>query len=283
MFKFLKSLFARQKGKRTVVIFNDVGTEESSSYRFKPRNLWFLCTSLIITIIVLVIFAMIFTPLGGFVYNQQQMRESVITMQQQVTALRDSMHARNMQLQNLQHAVFSGQDSLFISDKSGTDTPLAATKASQQITPAYSMLKAVELPESAIAISNILEKPSQFPVEWPVDGTLTRSYNKETGHVGIDIAANKGANFHAIADGVVVGKNWSLNYGYVLYIQHSGGIITVYKHASEVVPEIGDLVLRSDILGRVGSTGIISSGPHLHMEIWANGVPQNPLHYLIKS
>ncbi|HLR76854.1 MAG TPA: M23 family metallopeptidase, partial [Balneolaceae bacterium] len=134
-----------------------------------------------------------------------------------------------------------------------------------------------------ISVSSLLKNPLQFPVEWPVKGTLTREYNKENGHFGIDIAANKGTDFHAIADGVVIGKSWSLNYGYVLYIQHGKGIITVYKHASAIIPEIGALILKGDILGHVGNTGVISSGPHLHMEIWANGLPQNPLHYLIKS
>lgn len=283
MFKFVKSLFARQKGKRTVVIFNDDGTEESSSFRFKPRNLWLLCSSVIVGIIVIVIFSIIFTPLGGFVYNQQKMHESVIAMQQQVAALRDSIKARNMQLQNLQQAVFSGDDSLFQSVEPLAGAASTTENISEQTGHQSILVNEIELPENAVAISNILERSAQFPVDWPVEGTLTRSYSKESGHVGIDIAANEGAYFHAIADGVVVGRNWSLNYGYVLYIQHSDGIITVYKHASEVTPAIGELVLKGDILGRVGNTGIISSGPHLHIEIWANGVPQNPLHYLIKS
>lgn len=284
MFSLIKNLFAKQKGKRTVVIFNDDGTERSTSYRFNPRNLWFLCSFFVIGIVIVVVFLMVFTPLGGFVYNQHQMRESVIVMQKQVAKLQENIEARNMQLQNLRQAVFAGQDSLFPDVQANTAASVQAKDAAYSTAYSnYIVTNGSMLTENAVAISNLLKSPLRFPVEWPVEGTLTRGYNRDSGHVGIDIAANKGTFFHAIADGVVVGKNWSLNYGYVLYIQHSNGIITVYKHAANITPEIGALVLKGDILGRVGNTGIISSGPHLHMEIWVNGVSQNPLHYLIKS
>lgn len=278
MFKFIQKLFSPKKGKRTVVIFNDDGTEESTSHKFKPRNLWLFAATILGSTVVLVVFLMIFTPLGGFVYNQQKLRKSVIVMQQQVAALQDSMNARNMQLQNLRKALFSGKDSVFtaiqpVTEQSGSDLP----QNSYQL----ASLNEFQLPRNDTFVSSLLRIPVQFPAPWPVDGTLTRTYNNESGHYGIDIAADKGAYFHAIAGGVVVGVNRSLNYGNVLYIQHGNGIITVYKHASEIAPEIGDIISRGDVLGRVGNTGILSSGPHLHMEIWANGIAQNPLHYLI--
>ncbi len=281
MFKLIQKLFSTKKGERTVVIFNDDGTDESTSHKFRPRSLWFLAAAFLTSVVVLVVFLMIFTPLGGFVYNQQQMRGSVIAMQRQVTALQDSMMARNMQLQNLRQALFSGEDSVFTPVQSaGASSPVAEVGM-----PAYQFtaINEFQLPDNALLISTLLESGTQFPAEWPVEGTLTRTYNSEKGHYGIDIAANSGEQFRAIADGVIIGADWGLNYGYVLYIQHNDGIITVYKHASEIAPRVGDLVSKGDILGCVGDTGILSSGPHLHMEIWANGIAQNPLHYLVKS
>ncbi len=283
MLKFIQKLFSTKKGKRTVVILNDDGSESYSSHKFKPRNLWLLCISLISGLVVLVVFLMIFTPLGGFVYNQQKMRESVIAIQQQVAALQDSIKARNMQLQNLRMALFSGKDSAFQSLQPATVT--ASPPVNEMPSPVFqfSTVNNFQLPENALTVSKLLKKPAQFPTVWPVEGTLTRSYNSSSGHYGIDIAANKGEYFRAVADGVVIGSDWGRNYGYVLYIQHSNGIITIYKHASEIAPKVGELISKGDILGRVGDTGMISSGPHLHMEIWVNGIPQNPLHYLIKS
>ncbi len=74
-----------------------------------------------------------------------------------------------------------------------------------------------------------------------------------------------------------------MNYGYVIHIQHENGIVSIYKHASSLSKNIGDIVLKGDIVGTVGNAGTQSTGPHLHIEIWRNGVPQNPLMYLVKS
>src|SRR5699024_4551583 len=177
MFTFIKELFSRQKGKRTVVIFNDDGTERSSSYRFKPRNLWILSSSIIIGIIVVVIFLVVFTPLGGFVYNQRQMRESVIAMQKQVAELQESVKARNMQLYNLRQAVFSGEDSLFSAVPSKSKS-LAKSKDdfNSKLSSSQLLKNKIILPENAIAISSLLNSPVQFPVAWPVEGTVTRDY-----------------------------------------------------------------------------------------------------------
>jgi murein DD-endopeptidase MepM/ murein hydrolase activator NlpD len=65
-------------------------------------------------------------------------------------------------------------------------------------------------------------------------------------------------------------------------VQHSEGVITTYKHLSKLNKKEGDLVLKGDILGEIGNAGVLSTGPHLHLEISKNGVPQNPEVYLIK-
>lgn len=74
-----------------------------------------------------------------------------------------------------------------------------------------------------------------------------------------------------------------MNYGYVVHIQHENGIVSIFKHASGLTKEVGDIILKGDIVGTVGNVGTLSTGPHLHLEIWRNGVPQNPMMYLVKS
>ena len=283
MLRFIKKLFSFKKGKRTVVIFNDDGTDESTSHKFKPRNLWLLFLSFFGAVIILVIFFMIFTPLGGFVYNQQNMRKSVVAIQQQVVALQDSIKARNMQLQNLRQALFSGEDSVFTSVQPADNSVDNSFKPTAPQSTSHFNQAAPVIPINNLNVSLLLKSPVQFPAPWPVKGTLTRKFSNKNKHFGIDIAAKSGERFYAIANGVVIGLNWTLNYGNVLYIQHGNGIVTIYKHASEIAVTLGDIVSKGDVLGRVGNTGIVSSGPHLHMEIWANGIPQNPLLYLVKS
>ncbi len=283
MLKLIKKLFSTGDGKQTVVILNDDGSKAYTSHQFSPVNLWILCISILAGLVILVVFLMTFTPLGGFVYNQQKMHDSVVDIQQQVVALQDSIRARNMQLQNLRRVLITGEDSVFISSQAVDSLSNAREfeASSQSQTIRYS--SDFEMQDNSYFISNMLQSASDFPTSWPVEGTLTRRFNSSNDHHGIDIAASSGDSFSAIADGVIIGKNWSMNYGYVLYIQHSNHIITVYKHASHIEKNVGQSVQKGDVLGRVGDAGIISSGPHLHLELWKNGIPQNPLHYLIKS
>lgn len=273
-------------GQRTIVVHDEDSSDGTSSYTFSPKNLWLFTILSVLGIVVLVAFLMVFTPLRGLVYDRPHMRQSVIEMQQQVAALQDSMEARNMQLKNLQRMLFTGESK---SDDSRQKQGNTAFKENTNIegdatgTKQPTFQHEFKLTKETVVISKLLQEAGSFPSQWPVEGTLTRKYGLKEGHYGIDIAAPKGKAFHAIADGMIIGKNWTLNYGYVLYVQHSNQIVTIYKHATEIVPDIGDLVLQGDILGRVGSTGIISSGPHLHMEIWMNGIPQNPLQYIVDT
>lgn len=201
-------------------------------------------------------------------------------MQQRIEALQDSIRAQGMQLANLRQILFSGKKGVF-PDVEPLPAEAKITFGGNQSYAVPVSMDEFKLPHNAMAISKLLQGGGQFPARWPVDGTLTRGFNLKNGHYGIDIAADKGEYFRAVADGVVIGRGWNINYGNVLYIQHRNGIIIIYKHAGKIRPEVGDIVSKGEILGRVGDTGIISSGPHLHMELWANGIPQNPLLYLI--
>ncbi len=130
--------------------------------------------------------------------------------------------------------------------------------------------------------SNVAQNVPSFPSRYPVQGSLTRGYLPDEEHYGLDIATKLNEPVINIADGSVINSSWTINNGYVISVQHGEGVVSNYKHLAKLNKKEGDLVLRGDILGEVGVTGILSTGPHLHFEIWKNGVPQNPEVYLIK-
>jgi len=284
MFEFLKRLFKSQDQDLTFVIFDD-DPESSTSYNFKPSRLWNLFYVSLLTITVIVLLLVMFTPISGLLYNQHdaQLRERVVEVSQKVQALKDSLEARDSQLAEMQQVIAAGDDTAFAIEEDRTVAMQSANQKKSELDFTSGVSNKGMLSQNEIIFSNIFEQAPDFPTDYPVSGTFTRGFNPGNGHYGIDIATKQGTSFKAIADGAVINQDWTINYGYVLHVQHSNGIITVYKHAASVSKSIGDIVLKGDILGTTGDVGVLSSGPHLHLEIWKNGVPQNPNTYLIKS
>jgi murein DD-endopeptidase MepM/ murein hydrolase activator NlpD len=284
MLEFLKRLFKNQDQDLTFVVLDD-DPESSTSYNFKPSRLWNLFYISLLTVTIVVLLLVMFTPISGLLYNRHdaQLRERVVEVSQKVQALKDSLQARDTQLADMQQVITAGDDTAFAVSEGSSVGMQPVNKKRSELDFTSEVSDKGMLSQNEIIFSNIFEQAPEFPTNYPVDGTFTRGFNSENGHYGIDIATKQGTSFKAIADGAVINQDWTINYGYVLHVQHSNGIIAVYKHAASVSKSIGDIVLKGDILGTTGDVGVLSSGPHLHLEIWKNGVPQNPNMYLIKS
>ena len=125
--------------------------------------------------------------------------------------------------------------------------------------------------------------PYTTPSIWPAAGYVSSPYglrfNGTEFHQGIDIAADMGAPIVATADGVVTAAGWNGGYGNMVDVDHGGGIVTRYGHASALAVTVGQQVRRGEVIAYVGSTGR-STGPHVHYEVRVDGQPVNPAGYL---
>jgi murein DD-endopeptidase MepM/ murein hydrolase activator NlpD len=115
----------------------------------------------------------------------------------------------------------------------------------------------------------------------PLDGFISRDFNPEKGHMGIDVVARTGTPVYAAANGYVVFSDYTIDDGYSLIINHSNDYITVYKHCSSLLKRQRESVLQGELIALSGNTGEKTSGPHLHFEVWKNGKPINPKTVLI--
>ena len=287
MLDFLKQLFNKKDRGLTFVIFDDQEPEPSSSYRFRPAKLLYLFYGSLVFVAVLMFVLLKFTWVGDLFFSkaERELRSKAIKIAHRVEDLQDSLAARDAQLAQMKKVITTGKDTTFSINTSRQKVPNKKGQKSSE-PESFSAVKNKSdsiLSKNTLVFSSIFRDTPTFPTNPPLEGTFTRGYNPQKGHFGIDIATGEGTPFKAIADGAIINQSWTLNYGWVLHVQHSDGIITVYKHAKSTSKSIGDIVLKGDILGSAGDTGIMSSGPHLHLEIWRNGVPQNPNSYLIKS
>ncbi len=110
----------------------------------------------------------------------------------------------------------------------------------------------------------------------PLQGLVLKKYDYKKKHYGIDIVAQKNEPIKSTADGTVLLASWTQDSGHVIAIQHRTNLISFYKHNSVLLKKVGDTVKAGDIIAIIGNSGELTDGPHLHFELWHNGVAINP-------
>ncbi len=110
----------------------------------------------------------------------------------------------------------------------------------------------------------------------PLSGIISATYNPRIEHYGVDVVSKKNEPIKSVADGSVIMSSWTQDAGYVIAIQHRSNVISIYKHNSSLLKKEGEFVNAGDVIAIIGNTGELTSGPHLHFELWYNGNPVNP-------
>lgn len=115
----------------------------------------------------------------------------------------------------------------------------------------------------------------------PLRGIVTSTFDRSAGHFGIDIVAAADAAVKSCLDGTVTLASWTTDAGYVIQVQHRNDLVSLYKHNSTVLRKVGDRVRAGEAIAIVGNSGELTSGPHLHFELWRNGQPIDPQAYMV--
>ncbi|MGM0506481.1 MAG: M23 family metallopeptidase [Bacteroidota bacterium] len=286
MWNLIQRLLRFRDREITIVILDNQEPEVTDSFKTGPRQLLryggvLLAVSVLITTLIFYL-----TPLGAFYVQSgdSELRDEMFGIAEQVIALEDSLARRDRQLVDMKQILVQIPDTLFpeMPETEALQEP-EHQEPEQRDEAGRSVESAVEVPrltrEALEALNRDLTVPV-FPASKPVDGSISQMFDRDESHYGLDLAASAGTEIHAVADGTVLFADWTTPYGYVLYLQHRNGYLTVYKHASRLFREVGETVVRGEVLGTVGDRGALSYGAHLHFELWHDGVVQNPQNYL---
>ncbi|MGB2128646.1 MAG: M23 family metallopeptidase [Flavicella sp.] len=114
----------------------------------------------------------------------------------------------------------------------------------------------------------------------PVKGVITQTYDAKSKHYAVDVAVSDKTPVLAVSNGTVLFASWTSDTGYVIVIEHTNNYISVYKHNKVVYRSQGDIVKTGEVIAMAGSSGTLSTGPHLHFELWYQGYAVNPVNFI---
>ena len=290
MLDFLRDLFSRPGATRTVVLLEPETMSTPRQYEVRPGLAVY--AGIIATVLLggVLVAVLVLTPLRGLLGGADtgELRALAQANAARAEALEDSVLFQYQQIEQLRALITGEADALggtpldasalVLPDLDTTDALPALSVPPPDGAAAPRALGPAEVPSGAAAryLAGL-----RLPALPPLDGVLSRGFDVARGHFAIDIAAPEGTPVRAVGDGYVVWADWAHDGGHTIAVQHAGGYLSSYKHNARLLKRVGERVRARETLALSGDTGEITSGPHLHFELWRDGLAQDPASVLL--
>lgn len=273
------------KNKFRFSIFNDTTHEEL--FVFRANGILSILTILLFVVFLIgsVTLLISFTSLRELIpgYPSAESRRTLIQNTLKIDSLQNEVNIWRLQLANIQR-IATGKKPLHLDSILNLPHTVQAEPANiSDLSRDDSLLRMQVMKEEQFGISSRQQKIEQiegihfFP---PVRGVVTQEYNVAINHPYIDIAAPENSVVSAVLAGTVIAADWNDSTGYVIQIQHDNNLVSIYKHNAKLLKKTGDAVTAGTPVALVGDKGTLSTGPHLHFELWHKGQPIDPAQYI---
>ncbi|WP_430813331.1 M23 family metallopeptidase [Carboxylicivirga sp. RSCT41] len=281
-------LVKKLRHKYRLAIFNEQTYEEVFGMRLSRLNVFTIAGVSLVVLVVMVIFLIAFTGLREYIpgYPDGQQRRSIIQNSQRVDSLIMEIERRDRFFNDIR-AIVAGEvpAGALPEDVEDAEGEKASNKVVFKKSEEDSIFREQVEREEKFNLAVFDEKSKKFELEHsflftPLKGVVVSKFGETQGHYGVDIVAKPGSRVSAVLDGTVVFTGWTVETGYVIQIQHSNNLISLYKHNESLLKSMGDKVQAGEAIANVGNSGELTTGPHLHFELWYNGVPLDAEQYM---
>jgi len=265
-----------------MIIVNEKTFEEQFYFRLSRLNVIVLLILLISSIMTGTFFLITSTPVKEFIpgYPSSELRLKAIKN----TFLLDSIINANKQQEKFLESIKNA----LLGENNQTESKEYMPPINQVQTDEYFV---TQVREDSILRSRVIQEDKYnfarssdsnligllFP---PAKGEITQNYDPDSKHYGVDIALSENYPVKSILDGRVIFAEWTAETGNVVIIKHSRELTSIYKHNATLYKKQGDLVSTGEVIASAGNTGELSTGTHLHFELWLSGYPVNPIDFI---
>lgn len=275
--KFRKKLLHKYR----LVILNEETFEERFSFKLNRLNVFVFSTLFALFLILTTTFIIAFTPLREYIpgYSSTHLKKRATKLAYQSDSLQQIISLNDQYLASIKK-VLTG-DIKTVDFNKDSIIEVAKTDPSVLIrTSRKDSLLRQQVAKEDKYNPLVASQAQEYVLFAPVKGTITEQYNSKTKHYAVDVVTVKDSPVKAVADGTVIFAEWTVATGYVIIIKHESNLISVYKHNGMLTKGQGEIVKAGEVIAIVGNTGELTTGPHLHFELWRDGFPVNPTSFL---
>lgn len=277
---------SREKKNRRlrIALIDDTTHQHLVTLHFTRTALFITIVTVLVVVCAAVYSLIAFTPVRTFIPGYPDARSKRAAIQNAITidSLENVIFRWELYSENLRRAV-EGEEPVKIDSliKAKNNTK-AESLDMDAIARQDSLLREHVKEEEQFGISE--RERRDLPIEGlhffaPLKGVVSQGYDPVI-HPYIDIAAPEGSVVKATLDGTVIFAGWSDEAGHTIQIQHDGDIVSIYKHNEKLLKKAGDKVTAGSPIALVGNTGELTTGDHLHFELWHKGQTVNPTLYI---
>lgn len=280
------------RGKYIFLVSNEETMEPIVDFKVNLIKLSLITLGLILVLMVITYLTIAYTPLREYIpgyTDQTYMEREVYALNRRADSIERELERKDVYFNNLKMVIegYSFEDDSL--EQRDIYAPLLGFKldtVSTSPSPLDSAFRAEFEEENLYNLNEaatLVKAPTYNGAAIffaPIVGSIAKTYDPSEGHYGVDIVSTENQVIKAVLDGTVVFASWTLDFGYIIGIQHQGNYFSCYKHNATLLKKEGDFVKAGEAIAILGASGELSEGPMLHFELWRNGISLNPTDYI---
>ncbi len=265
-----------------MIVINETTFNEELSFRFSRLNILSIIIMLLVFIFTGTFFLVSYTPIKEFIpgYTSTKVRKEAIRNTFLLDSLVTKFQKQDQFIKSIKSALSGENESDEGLLKEINKNNLESFNREFNRVKADSLLRLEVMQEDKYNLMPNSKNNVKFMLFSPASGLISEPFNSEIKHFAVDVALAKETPIKSVAVGTVVLAEWTSDTGYVIVIKHNHGLLSVYKHNSTIEKSQGDIVQAGEVIAFAGNSGELSTGYHLHFELWIDGYPVDPTNFI---
>jgi len=278
-----KKIFQMLKDHYRLIIYNDSTIQTVWSIKLTPIKVLSIGGLGAVLLVLLTTIIIAYTPLRESIpgYPSAKVRHQIILNYMLVDSLENEIQTRDNYMDKIK-TLFQGEVPLDEAPPVDSAMKFMQVKFKNINVDSVFKDKLLEEKESLSIPTNPKRSIKIAHIHFynPIRGVIATKFNTKTRHLAVDVVGNPNSQILSVLDGTVIFAGWTMDTGFSVYVQHENNLVSAYKHNGELLKTVGDKVKAGEVIATMGSSGELNVGPHLHFELWYNGIAIDPQTYI---